>query len=208
MNFFGHAVVAAWSDNRAGHLLGSMLPDFETMVRVPLVRVRDPDVERGIDFHHRTDQAFHRAPTFIQLCAKAFDEMIGRGVRRGTSRAAAHVGTELFLDGWLARDPVHVAHYLAALQIDPSNRLEWEDQGAAFQRLHARLAAWGAPTGYDQPGFVLARLADSLRTRPALAPQDGELRLLADQLPSLQQTVERRAPELLQEIRNGLGFGR
>ena len=51
MNFFGHAVIAAVADPDERHLLGSMIPDFEAMVRVPLVAVRDPRVQRGIDLH-------------------------------------------------------------------------------------------------------------------------------------------------------------
>ena len=207
MNFFGHAVVAAWTDAHAEHLLGSMLPDFEAMVRVPMVEVRDPDIQRGIDLHHRTDQAFHRSTAFVALCARALSQMLELGVRRGTSRAVAHIGTELFLDGWLVREPRHVDMYLSALQIDARNRVAWQDEGAAFERLQARLCAWGAPRGYQEPEFVLARLTDSLGRRPALALRDDESARVATFLPSLQRMVERSAPELLTQIRSGLGFG-
>ncbi|MGD8824893.1 MAG: hypothetical protein PVI24_07940 [Myxococcales bacterium] len=207
MNFFGHAVVAAWTDDHAGHLLGSMLPDFEAMVRVPLLEVRDPDIRRGIELHHETDHTFHRTPTFVALCSWALEEMIDLGVRRGTSRAVAHIGTELFLDGWLAKEPGHVAPYVAALETAPDGALEWQDQGAAFEALHVRLRKWGAPRHYQDPEFVLARLADSLRRRPVLAVRDEEAPRVASFLPSLHQMVERRAPELLGELRKGLGLG-
>jgi hypothetical protein len=98
LNFFGHAVVAGWQDIRASHLLGSMLPDFETMIRVPLIEVRNPDIRRGIELHHRTDDAFHRAPAFLALCAHALGELTEAGVRRGTARAVGHIGSEMFLD--------------------------------------------------------------------------------------------------------------
>lgn len=208
MNFFGHAVVAAWNDEHAGHLLGSMLPDFEAMVAVPLLDVPDPDIRRGIETHHETDHTFHRAPTFIALCAWALDAMTDLGVRRGTSRAVAHVGTELFLDGWLARDRAHVAPYLAALEVDPRGGLQWQDQGAAFEKLHGRLRKWGAPTQYEDPDFVLVRLGDSLRRRPVLALRDDESSRVASFLPTLQERVERKAPALIEEIREGLGVGR
>jgi hypothetical protein len=207
LNFFGHAVVAAWTDDHPEHLLGSMLPDFEAMVRVPMVEVRDPVIRRGVDVHHRTDQVFHRSSAFVALCARAMSRMLELGIRRGTSRAVAHIGTELFLDGWLTREPRHVDTYLAALEIDARNRVCWEDEGAAFERLQARLCAWGAPRGYEEPEFVLARLTDSLARRPALALRDGESVRVATFLPSLQRMVERSASELLAQIRSGLGVG-
>ena len=205
MNFFGHSVVASWRDNRARHVLGSMLPDFETMVRVPLTEVRDPDIQRGIDLHHRTDKAFHRAPTFLGLCAHALDQLAGAGVRRGTARAVGHVGSEMFLDGWLAREPSHVDDYLAALDLEVDDLLGWQDDGHAFSKLHTRLTLWGAPRDYAEPSFVLQRLTDALRLRPALAVLEDESARVAEFMPSLQQMVERAAPELLHEVQDALG---
>jgi acyl carrier protein phosphodiesterase len=139
LNFFGHAVVAGWQDNRASHLLGSMLPDFETMIRVPLIEVRNPDIRRGIELHHRTDDAFHRAPAFLALCAHALGELTEAGVRRGTARAVGHIGSEMFLDAWLAREQAHVDDYLTALELEVDGLLGWQDDGHAFSKLHARL---------------------------------------------------------------------
>lgn len=206
MNFFGHAVVAGWADNRAGHLLGSMLPDFEAMVRVPLVRVCDPDIQRGIDLHHRTDEVFHRAPIFVELCARALSELKGAGVRRGTARAVGHIGSEMFLDGWLAREQDHVDDYLAALEVEVEGCLEWEDDGRAFSKLRARLTMWGAPRDYAEPTFVLARLADALQRRPALRVLEDESAQVRQFLPRLQRMVERHAPELLTELQDTLGL--
>ncbi len=93
-----------------------MLPDFAHMVRVPLVAVRDHDIQRGIDLHHRTDEAFHRTP------------------------------------------------------------------------------------------FVLVRLTDALRRRPALALLEDQSALVAEFLPSLQHMVERNAPELLNGLQDALGL--
>ena len=182
-----------------------MLPDFETMVRVPLIEVRDPDIQRGIDLHHRTDKAFHRAPTFLALCAHALDQLAGAGVRRGTARAVGHVGSEMFLDGWLAREPSHVDDYLAALDLEVDDLLGWQDDGHAFSKLHTRLTLWGAPRDYAEPSFVLQRLTDALRLRPALAVLEDESARVAEFMPSLQQMVERAAPELLHEVQDALG---
>ena len=178
MNFFGHAVVAGWTDNRAGHLLGSMLPDFATMVRVPLVAVRDPDMRRGIDLHHRTDDAFHRTPSFLALCAYALNELTAAGVRRGT-----------------------------ALEVEVNGRLQRQDDGQAFTKLHGRLMVWGAPRDYAETPFVLARLTDALQRRPALALLEEQSARVGAFLPFLQQMVERTAPELLNGLQDALGLG-
>lgn len=206
MNFFGHAVVAAWADERAGHVLGSMLPDFETMVGVPLIEVRDADIQRGIDLHHRTDEAFHRARAFIALSASALEQLTEAGVRRGTARAVGHIATEMFLDGCLAGDPPQVDGYLAALEVEPVGKLRWEDGGDAYQKLLGRLAMWGAPRDYADPAFVLARLRDVLRRRPALAIVEEEVDRVSACLPGLQRRVQREARELLDELRDALGF--
>lgn len=205
MNFFGHTVIAGWRDRKARHLLGSMLPDFETMVRVPLVEVRDPDIQRGIDLHHRTDDAFHRAPAFVAFCGHARTELTAAGVRRGTARAVSHIGSEMFLDGWLAREPAHIDGYLAALDLDVDDLLGWQDDGQAFSKLHDRLTSWGAPHDYAEPSFVLARLADALRGHPALAVLEEQETRVAEFLPSLQRVVERDAPELLNQLQDALG---
>jgi acyl carrier protein phosphodiesterase len=207
LNFFGHAVVAAWADSRAEHLLGSMLPDFEAMVRVPLMEVRDPDIRRGIDLHHRTDGAFHRAPIFLSLCARAVDELNGAGVRRGTARAVGHIGSEMFLDGWLTREQDYVDGYLTALEAEIDGCLEWEDDGRAFTKLHARLSMWGAPRDYSEPSFVLARVTDVLQRRPALTVLEDEATQVEAFLPRLQRMVEGHAPELLTELQDALGLG-
>ncbi len=208
MNFFGHTVVASWQDNRAQHLFGSMLPDFETMVRVPLIAVHDLDIERGIDLHHRTDEAFHRSPIFLSFCARSLDALANAGVRRGTARAVGHVASEMFLDGWLARNQAHIDDYLAALDLEVDALLEWKDEGRAFSKLHTRLTLWGAPRDYSDPSFVLARLTDALGSRPALAVPEDQAAEVAAFLPSLRDLVEQGAPELLHELRVALGSDR
>lgn len=184
-----------------------MLPDFEAMVGVPLLEVHDPGVRRGIELHHRTDEAFHRSPAFLASCAQALDALTEAGVRRGTARAVGHIGTEMFLDGWLVREQGHVDGYLAALDLEAGELLDWKDQGQAFSKLRTRLSIWGAPRDYADPAFVSARLRDALRHRPALAVQEDQAARVADYLPSLQRIVEEGARELLNELQEALGFG-
>jgi hypothetical protein len=206
LNFFGHAVVAGWADAPAKLTLGSMLPDFEAMTRVPLIEVRDTDIQRGIKLHHRTDDAFHRTGLFLSWNTGALDSLTQAGVRRGTARAVSHIAAEMFLDGWLAAQPVLANGYLAALDVDANGRLHWEDGGEAYERLHGRLSAWGTPVDYADPTFVLNRLRDALRRRPALAIAEEEQQPIATCLPSLQRRVEREARELLDELRRALGW--
>ena len=183
-----------------------MLPDFEAMVRIPLIGVRDADMQRGIDLHHKTDEAFHHTPTFLAFCAHALDELTRTGVRRGTARAVGHIGSEMFLDGWLALEQDHVDDYLSALEVDVDGCLQWQDDGLAFSKLRDRLTLWGPPRDYSEPTFVFARLQDALKRRPALAVFDDQSARVAEFLPSLQQIVERDAPELLTELRDALGL--
>jgi hypothetical protein len=183
-----------------------MLPDFETMVGVPLLEVRDDDIQRGIDLHHRTDEAFHHAPSFLALCARALDRLTEAGVRRGTARAVGHIGAEMFLDGWLVREQEHIDGYLSALDVQAGELLEWKDAGRAYSKLRGRLSRWGAPRDYADPPFVMARLRDTLRHRPALEVLDAQSDQVAEYLPSLQELVEARAPELLKEVADALGL--
>ena len=204
MNFFGHAVVASWQDPDASHVLGSMLPDFESMTRVALVEVLDADIQRGIDTHHQTDDVFHRAPTFLRLCAYAVESLDEASVRRGTARAVGHIATEMFLDGLLASRTGNVDHYLAALDVGTADAIHWADGGEAFGVLHARLKKWGAPVDYHDPTFVLARLEGALRQSPKLAITTDDYPRVARCLPSVREEVRLRAEELLDEVQDGL----
>jgi hypothetical protein len=95
---------------------------------------------------------------------------------------------------------------LAALEVDVAERLEWDDGGGAYQTLQGRLSTWGAPRDYRDASFVLARLRDALRRRPALAIADDEGERVAECLPALQRRVEEDAQELLDELGGALGL--
>src|SRR6187402_1188694 len=103
MNFFGHALVARRNEATRGQLraefvLGSMLPDFATMLASRPPQVTLPDLAAGLSFHHRTDDAFHGAPSFLEFSRRASSFLGERGLTRGSVRAVAHVGVELLLD--------------------------------------------------------------------------------------------------------------
>ena len=106
MNFFGHAVIASRSDAargsvRAEFVLGSMLPDFASMLRMRPPRVTSRALEEGLRHHHATDDAFHGSESFLEFSRHASIFLGARGLSRGSARAVAHVGVELIVDGAL-----------------------------------------------------------------------------------------------------------
>ena len=121
MNFVGHAVVAAATDDDAAVLFGSMLPDFATMISARLGDIRHEAVARGVELHHATDDAFHGAPIFVELMGEARDELEAAGVSLGPSLAVGHVGVEQL------EDPL--------LGLRPAEAPERNDRGAADIRL-------------------------------------------------------------------------
>ncbi len=207
MNFFGHAVVADWSRPEPRFVLGSMLPDFESMLRQRVTRVADQVISDGVAFHHRTDAVFHGAPAFISLCRDALGALQEQGVRRGTARAVAHLATEMFLDGWLTHQDDLASPYEASLAQTGAaqSTIEWQHGGAAFGALCNRLIQWGPPTTYRDPQFVLERLSLMLDERDRLRIEPDAHDTVGQFLVSLRPIVESRAPELLVEVRNGLG---
>ena len=210
MNFFAHAVVASWHSREPLFVFGAMLPDLIGMTGVRLAGTTDEALRRGIDLHHATDAAFHSAPVFTQLCAEAIARLAEEGVERGTSRAVAHVGFELTLDGVLSSEPEPRELYAAALDIAGSGVLEGKlstSPASGLSRLTAglhRLARASIPVAYAEPDVVAERLQIILAPRPRLAmrPSDFEpvRRWAADVRP---QVVARRY-ELLDQVRRGL----
>lgn len=213
MNFFGHAAVAAWRDASPPFLLGAMLPDFCSMARARLVEVSHPAVSAGVDLHHRTDAIFHGTPTFVGICRNSVRELTGLGVARGSARAVAHIGAELFLDGVLVGGEATSAAreaYPEALAQAREDRLGQDlrfrdPEGARrFHHVRARLEAWGIPDGYGDPEFVGDRLVGALRTRPRLALTPEDESRVRRWLPGAKLQVVARAPQLLDEVRAGL----
>jgi hypothetical protein len=190
VNFFGHAAVASWFGDAdlAPRAFGAMLPDFAGMIRARLDSSHDRDVAAGVDLHHATDAAFHRAPPVVALMRELDDRLARAGCARGPRRATAHVGIELALDGVLVDDAAYRAAYLAGLACDPSAAC-WRDADASprLAILVDRLRAHGAPVDLQRADAIARRLARMLVHRPLLAPSAADLaaieRALADQLP-------------------------
>lgn len=208
MNFFGHALVASRRDADPRWVLGAMMPDFASMCRARLQGSDDPTVAAGIAFHHRTDDAFHGAPTFLALYTDGIEALERGGVSRGPARAVAHVGTELLLDGLLLDDAPAQAAYLDAIALPSTQapRLRFRgDGGVRFEDLHGRLRDHGLPEDYRSPTRVAHRLERILAARPRLALSAEEVPRIVPWLVDTRSRLRERVEALLEEVALGLG---
>jgi hypothetical protein len=206
MNFFGHAVAAAWREPSPTFALGAMLPDWVGMCGARLIAAPAAgSLADGIAFHHATDQAFHALPGFRALEQRAIAALGAAGLPRGPARGAAHVAVELLLDGVLVeREPAAGPLYLAALDAAPAHGAVHGDD-PRMATLVARLGGQGLPLAYRDPSQVARRTAFALARRPRLALDDDGQRRLADELPALAAAVESAATELMADLRSRLG---
>lgn len=208
MNYFAHARVAAEIADDAAFVLGSMLPDFAHMLGERAFSLAHDGLRSGARHHHDADAAFHRAPTFGALVGDGTRWLRDRGVARGPSRGAAHVGVELLLDGALVGDHRGDAAYLAALASMPrlSVSIRWRrpEAVARWQRLWERLRAQGVPHALRDPGRVADRIARVLEPRRTLRLAEPERRAVEDWLTRVRGDVVDAAPRLLAETFSAL----
>jgi hypothetical protein len=209
VNFFGHAAVASWdAPGEPAVVLGAMLPDFATMIGVCVSDDDSPDaaIARGVALHHRADGAFHPLPVVTALMRELGARLDAAGCARGPSRAVAHIGTELLLDGVLVGEPSYRAAYVAALAADPAGVRWREPHGTErFAVLLARLRAHGVPDDLRAVDAICARLARVLAGRPRLAPSADDLRAIRGALAAQQARVEVAAEAVMRAMRAALG---
>jgi len=208
VNFFGHAAVASWHDERAGVVLGAMLPDFATMCHARLAAPDDDALADGIALHHRTDAAFHTLPATLGLMRELDDILERGGCARGPRRAVAHIGVELLLDGVLVDDSAYRDTYTAGLAADASS-VRWRDDDAPprFAILIARLRDRGVPDDLRDPEAIAIRLHRMLAHRPLLAPNDDDMRAVRSALREYRHRVEVAADTVLRGVRTRLSAG-
>jgi hypothetical protein len=209
VNFFAHAYVALWRRRDPPFVLGAMLPDFSGMLGVGMISASDPELAAGIEYHHATDAAFHRAPLFLALCAQAVSDLTSAGLSRGSARAVGHVGTELILDGLLSQHGDAREAYSQALQfaLDEHTAARLNLHGQAAELWHdgiTRLAAAPVPEGYRDPAFACARLHWILGRRPRLATREQDLPAVLTFLRACQLRLASDAPQLIEQVRLGL----
>jgi hypothetical protein len=209
VNFFGHAWVAAWFSDGAPFVLGAMLPDFSSALRVGAPSSGDEELSAGVRLHHATDSAFHDAVAFRALEEEARHSLSALGIPKGPRRALAHVGVEFLIDEHLARRAPAWAPYERALQFGASEAssaaLSWAVPGtsARFRALCQRLASSSA-TLVDASALV-ARLVGALSGRPRLELQPSQIPLLEPWLAECRPGVSAAMPALLGELAHGLG---
>jgi len=208
VNFFGHAVSACWSSDDPAFVLGAMLPDFASMCRGKIASVGDERTAAGVDFHHRCDAVFHRAPVFRELMSWLERALRDQNVRKGGSRGAAHVGIELLLDGALIADPAARRLYPLALGHAGDADVSWRDDAHAqrWSSLLVRLADHGLPVGYADTAIVGKRIAQILSNRPLLALTDAESVIVTETLSEASVKVRERADELCGFVAGQLGL--
>jgi acyl carrier protein phosphodiesterase len=211
VNFFAHLVVARRRRRDPAFLFGAMLPDFATMCGARLGPIEGGALADGVAEHHHTDDAFHGGATFLALCRETAARLEARGLGWGASRAVAHVGTEIFLDGELTRDEDAASDYIAAIAHAAEDalraRIVFRDEGghARFRRMHERLASHGTPTRYREPLFVRDVLVRILAERPRLAVAPEHAGTLLTELEQLAEQVRAAQGALVGETLAALG---
>jgi len=206
VNFFGHTVLAVRRSTEPAFVLGSMLPDFATMIRARPPRSEHTDIDSGMQFHWRTDEVFHRSAAFLTLTRQAVVWLSARGVRSGSAIAVAHIGVEVLLDAALSDDACAKRVYRAALEGAAPDELGryigWvsAQQRDRFGALRARLLARGAITADIAPETVAERLRYALADRPRLSLDDASVLTVRDWARIARPDINASAAPLLQDL--------
>jgi acyl carrier protein phosphodiesterase len=211
MNFFGHAWVAGWFSEQAPFILGSMLPDFASALRVAPPTSHHPELEAGIVLHHRTDRVFHETAAFRELEHAARASLSELGVPNGARRALAHVGVEFLIDAELELGAPAWQGYDVALRFGSSaacrEELHWTDadMGEQLASLCQRLAAGSRRADSRR---LACRLVATLAGRPRLALEPGDVAHVEPWLIDRRPHVIALLPSLLAELTTELGAPR
>ena len=219
MNFFGHALIAQRDEAtrgpiRAEFVLGAMLPDFASMLRTRPPSATLDALRAGVSFHHRTDEAFHGAQSFLEFSRLASSFLSSHGVSRGTARAVAHVGVELLLDAAFAHERGGNEAYLSAIACGLTERvrghIQWATSEASerFQHLCHSLQRRGQFQVNPPSELVAERLRNILADRPRLAMDDQGLFVVRKWVESARSQITSGAPQLLREVEQRLHVAR
>ncbi len=214
MNFFGHAAIATQIFGRPPAALaraelaklcaGAMLPDFVGMLGLKRPQVSEAWLQRGVDFHHATDHAFHDLPSFHALSREAFTWLSARRLPRGPARAVAHIGIEMLLDEAIADDALVRESYRAALAVPLPELLVFVgDEDASRLASLTRVLTERAPLSATPPppALLAERIRRTLAHRPRLATDDQGQALLAAWVEATRPAVSREAPQLFSDLR-------
>jgi len=207
VNVAGHVAVAMrLHPARPQIWLGAALPDLAAMGRHRLLgSIDNHDVTRGIQLHHRTDEAFHRHLLFTEPMARLRQVLAVDGVSRGPARAVAHVGPELLLDGELLAESIVDSSVKSAFDEIVSlgstlATLVAVDKQADWLRHLAQVPEWGLPDDYDDPTSVAIRLHRILDRRPRLAFDQALVSPIASRLAAEQTEIVATSEELVASL--------
>jgi hypothetical protein len=178
VNYVGHAVTASWMDDDEAFALGAMLPDLSRMAAGRVASLAHPALEAGWAFHHAVDARFHGEPAFTSWWREASQSLRHLGLERHRARAAAHVGLEMLIDGWLLSTEGARGRCRAALEAGRPDALgrhvAWREpeHAQAWESLRRVMLRDGGPSGYDDADVVARRVCGALgrRDRLRLAP--------------------------------------
>jgi hypothetical protein len=215
VNFFGHAAVAlecGYTDPQ--WVLGSMLPDFGSIIGARIESVSAPTLAAGVAFHHSVDAAFHDCEDFRSLSSASFAWLESRGVNRGSARALAHVGVELLLDRTLAHSEHYRTGYMGAFAASEHvETIAWVDlaraavEGAERTSAHARLSellqrlqAFGVDLHVCPLSLIATRLERILARRPRLALSAQDATHVLEWLTEFESRAERAVPGVLTAV--------
>lgn len=202
MNYFGHAAVATIAGGNDAIVLGAMLPDWYSMLRLKEVPPADPQVALGVRFHLKTDAIFHSTPTFVQCNTTAVMALREAGVSRGPARASAHIGVEMLIDAELMKTSEYFEAYLSALAWGAERASFSESDPKTHQQLSSlcrHLLERGRAVHHTAKERFRERLGHALRGRRRLEPSADELEAIAQYL-SQESRVARQVPTLLAEL--------
>ncbi len=102
MNILSHALVAYIAVGQRCTLevaAGSMLSDMANAASVDFPEAAGSDLALGMRTHVIADSIFHADRAFVSCCVSMRRLLESESMSRGGSRACAHVGFELLLDG-------------------------------------------------------------------------------------------------------------
>ncbi len=209
MNFGAHVCVVDRLDHHdPAELvgLGATLPDLAAMGRY---RLRRPSGNEGIDagvtLHYRTDDVFHSHRLFLQWQRTVGAALVGSDLSRGASRAVAHIGPEILLDGVLlgaAHNRVAVGRALGAVGLVRAELLPMvnaPDNDAWGTHLDD-VAAWPMPDSLGNAGTVAARIQRILSRRPRLAFDPDGTKQVEMALLTVVESIEANAEQLTDDV--------
>lgn len=170
MNYVAHCLLA---ENKSSEFrFGSMAPDLVGMARCRLQRIRshndrgmlgatELEVQKGIDFHIKTDVAFGKQPLFKHL-KRMFSSEVAVNYFPADCRLTpmfADIGTELLLDGFVVE--------------------KWPDSQAMYNETIASAGRLAMGIATINPGKFIASVNEHRGTLPNYADPEVAVDMLA-----------------------------